>query len=257
MSTTILIGAESRDSGDQLKRMLESNPNYTVFCVYADGPSVLAAVRERKPDILLLDMLLARLDGLAVLREVMGGTLTENPPKTVLLSSFVNPHIAAEAAAGGAEYLLIKPLEGKILCERIEELTGARKSAGPKPKKERTFSLFAEVTGTLHLVGVPAHIKGYQYLREGVILVVKEPESINAVTKVLYPSIARVFDTTPSRVERAIRHAIEVAWERGDLDVLQEIFGYTVSNSKGKPTNSEFIAMLADRMNLRQRGEAV
>ncbi|MBR3691440.1 MAG: sporulation transcription factor Spo0A [Clostridia bacterium] len=255
MSSTILIGAESKDYADQLRSLLAGKADVQCYTAWGDGPSVLAAVRDKKPDVLLLDMLLARLDGLAVLREVMSSR-TAKPPRVIFMTSFINDRISAEAAALGADYLFIKPFEASQISERVDDLLGRRVPAA-KPRRERPFSLYAEVTGLLHTVGVPAHIKGYQYLREGVILAVNDPEAINAVTKVLYPTVAKQFQTTASRVERAIRHAIEVAWERGDLEVLQNIFGYTISNAKGKPTNSEFIAMIADRLILKSRGEAV
>ncbi len=255
MSTLVLIGAETAEYGEQLRSVLSDKRDIRCIILSGDGPAILAAVRDKRPDILLLDMMLARLDGLAVLREVMSGKLAKQP-KVILMTSFINDRISTEAAALGADYLLFKPFEASVLCERVEELAGGN-VLPMRSRKDRPFSLYAEVTGLLHTVGVPAHIKGYQYLREGVILAVNDPEAINAVTKILYPTVAKQFATTASRVERAIRHAIEVAWERGDLEVLQSIFGYTVSNAKGKPTNSEFIAMIADRLTLKSRGEAV
>ena len=153
--------------------------------------------------------------------------------------------------AKGADYYITKPCRTQAVCQRIRQMTA---SAGFEPGQDsRTISLESRVTAIIHDVGVPAHIKGYQYLREAILIAVKDMEVINAVTKVLYPEVAKRFGTTASRVERAIRHAIEVAWDRGDLETLQKYFGYTVSNAKGKPTNSEFIAMIADRLRLEMR----
>ncbi len=256
MSTSLMIGAESREFAEQLKQYLSQDRNLSVTALWGDGPALLAAVREHTPAILVLDMMLARMDGLAVLRSVMSGLVTP-PPRVILMSSFVNDRIASEASAYGADYLIPKPFDPDLLSERVEYLAGGKQPTPLRPRKEHPFSLYGEVTGILHLVGVPAHIKGYQYLRESIMMAVNDPEVINAVTKELYPAVARRYATTPSRVERAIRHAIEVAWERGDLDVLQSIFGYTVSNAKGKPTNSEFIAMISDRLELKSRGEVV
>ena len=251
MSTLVMIGAETAEYGEQLRGVLSDKRDVRCIALSGDGPAILAAVRDKRPDILLLDMMLTRLDGLAVLREVMSGKLAKQP-KVILMTSFVNDRISAEASALGADYLLLKPFEAAVLSERVEELAGGN-VIPMRPRKDRPFSLYAEVTGLLHTVGVPAHIKGYQYLREGVILAVNDPDAINAVTKILYPTVAKRYKTTSSRVERAIRHAIEVAWDRGDVEVLNGFFGYTVSNIKGKPTNSEFISMIADRIRLEQK----
>ena len=171
--------------------------------------------------------------------------------RIILLSVFTTDYIAAAAASFGVDYLLLKPVGQKNVVDRMEEvLETARNAASAAGPDIETM-----VTNVIHEIGVPAHIKGYQYLREAIIIAVNDMDVINAVTKVLYPQVAKTFSTTPSRVERAIRHAIEVAWDRGDLDTLQRFFGYTVSNTKGKPTNSEFIALIADRLQLQLRGQ--
>ena len=159
------------------------------------------------------------------------------------------------AAAEGADYYLMKPCRISTVVERLRQM-GSLYPPGEE-SGSRSQSLESVVTSIIHEIGVPAHIKGYQYLREAIIIAVNDMDVINAVTKVLYPEVAKHFGTTASRVERAIRHAIEVAWDRGDLETLQKYFGYTVSNAKGKPTNSEFIAMIADRLQLERRGRAV
>ena len=174
----------------------------------------------------------------------------ERHPKILVLSSYVRGSIADLAAANGADHYMVKPCRFSTICARIRQLTTFESL---EQDRNHSHSLEAMVTSIIHEVGVPAHIKGYQYLREAILLAVEDMDVINAVTKVLYPEVARRFSTTPSRVERAIRHAIEVAWDRGDLETLQKYFGYTVNSAKGKPTNSEFIAMIADRLQLQRK----
>ncbi len=181
-----------------------------------------------------------------------------------MLSGFINNKVIADCAARGADYFMPKPCDLGALLERVRQLADGEGEELPlegidcRPAarvSRQEADLEAVVTDIIHEIGVPAHIKGYQYLREAIIIAVNDMDVINAVTKVLYPQVAKTFSTTPSRVERAIRHAIEVAWDRGDLDTLQRFFGYTVSNTKGKPTNSEFIALIADRLQLQLRGQ--
>ena len=186
-------------------------------------------------------------------------------PHVIVLSGFVNGKVVGECSALGADYFIYKPCDPEALLARIRQLVGPGRAEGVLPGYELNASrrgpgdagLESVVTDIIHEIGVPAHIKGYQYLREAIILTIRDMDMINAVTKVLYPEVARKFATTPSRVERAIRHAIEVAWDRGDIEVLQKFFGYTVSNIKGKPTNSEFIAMIADHLSLKQKQGAM
>ena len=196
-----------------------------------------------------MDLVLGRIDGLDVLDGV-----ASSPVRTLVLSSFARGSIAGQVAARGGDYYMSKPCRLSSVIERIRLLADQRWAEGPlreEPSPRRLLE--SSVTAIIHEIGVPAHIKGYQYLREAIIMTVEDMDVINAVTKVLYPEVARKFGTTASRVERAIRHAIEVAWDRGDLDTLQKYFGFTVSNAKGKPTNSEFIAMIADRLQLQRR----
>ena len=181
----------------------------------------------------------------------------------IVLSGLVNNKVVTDCSARGADYFMPKPCDTPALLGRMRQLCGLEKCsvsaagfdfrATVQSGARQDLSLEAAVTDIIHEIGVPAHIKGYQYLREAIILTIKNMDMINAVTKVLYPEVAKKYDTTPSRVERAIRHAIEVAWDRGDIEVLQKFFGYTVSNIKGKPTNSEFIAMIADCLSLRRK----
>ena len=210
----------------------------------ADGRELLQLAEKERPDAIVMDLVLTSLDGLEVLD---GLAEMKHRPQVIILSSYIRGSIAEEAAARGAAYYITKPGRVSMVCERIRQVT-AKKT--PAAGNDRGLDLETSVTAIIHEVGVPAHIKGYQYLREAILIAIKDMDVINAVTKVLYPEVAKRFNTTASRVERAIRHAIEVAWDRGDLETLQKYFGYTVSNAKGKPTNSEFIAMIADRLQL-------
>ena len=166
-------------------------------------------------------------------------------------------YVSSAAANLGVRYLMLKPCDMGALVERLEEIRGGESTRHPEKRRPDKTGIETMVTGIIHEIGVPAHIKGYQYLREAIIIAVNDMDVINAITKVLYPQVAKTFQTTPSRVERAIRHAIEVAWDRGDLDTLQRFFGYTVSNTKGKPTNSEFIALIADKLQLQLKSSEV
>ena len=210
-------------------------------------------IGEKQPQILVLDMMLAKRDGISVLKAI---STMEQRPVVLATSGFLTEYVAQAAANLGVQYLMLKPCDMTALTERLEEMRGGqerKQQSRPSGKP----SIEAMVTSIIHEIGVPAHIKGYQYLREAIIIAVNDMDVINAITKVLYPQVAKAFQTTPSRVERAIRHAIEVAWDRGDLDTLQRFFGYTVSNTKGKPTNSEFIALIADKLQLQLKGSQV
>ena len=220
-----------------------------------DGLKVLELVRETHPDVLLTELVLGGIDGLGLLEKI--GELPEGMrPAAIVVSGFSSEHVVTSAAAAGAAYFVQKPCDISALAMRIRGIAGSGKAAAAAPAfrvpARQEQSLEAVVTEIIHEIGIPAHIKGYQYLREAIILTINDMDIINAVTKVLYPAVAKKFGTTPSRVERAIRHAIEVAWDRGDIETLQKYFGYTVSNIKGKPTNSEFIAMIADRLHLQR-----
>ena len=216
----------------------------------ADGAELVALARELKPDAVIMEMVLTGMDGLEVLDEL---SALKDRPKILVLSSYIRGNVIGEAAARGADFFLAKPCKLSTVSQRLRQVMSP---GGLESERESGADLERQVTAIIHEVGVPAHIKGYQYLREAIMIAVKDMDVINAVTKVLYPEVAKTFGTTASRVERAIRHAIEVAWDRGDLETLQKYFGYTVSNAKGKPTNSEFIAMIADRLQLERRDRA-
>lgn len=221
-----------------------------------DGEQVPELVRRLQPDVLVLDLVLRQSDGLGVIQALHREKLHTH---IVVHTRFYTQYVVTECAALGTDYFVPKGNKSlpllldrvrAVAAPRVVDFPGIPVGAAPQPQ---TPDLETMVTDIIHEIGVPAHIKGYQYLREAIILTINDMEIINAVTKVLYPEVARKFNTTPSRVERAIRHAIEVAWDRGDIEVLQKFFGYTVSNIKGKPTNSEFIAMIADSLTLRRK----
>ncbi|MBQ6465438.1 MAG: sporulation transcription factor Spo0A [Oscillospiraceae bacterium] len=255
--TRILLADSNPDFCSLLGDLIDGEKDMELVAAADNGVDALALIAELRPAVLLLDLVLSKLDGLELLRRLPE---TGVRPHVIVLSGFVNNKVVADCSALGADYFMPKPCDAPALLSRIRQLVSAGQSPLPSagfeiaPAQSRQdANLEAVVTDIIHEIGVPAHIKGYQYLREAIILTINDMEMINAVTKVLYPEVARKFATTPSRVERAIRHAIEVAWDRGDIEVLQKFFGYTVSNIKGKPTNSEFIAMIADSLTLKRK----
>ena len=247
---TILIVDESVSFSAQLRHSLEQNPSLCVVGVASDGEQALALLNARQPDMLILDLLLPKLDGISVLK---AASALPKPPLGLVLTRAITEYAAQTAANLGVRYFISKPCSLRTISDHVLQIVAAEQSAAkalPQPPVE------ALVTSIIHEIGVPAHIKGYQYLREAILIAANDMDVLSAVTKVLYPQVAAAFSTTPSRVERAIRHAIELAWARGDLETLQKYFGYTVSNVKGKPTNSEFIALIADRLHLAQKSAA-
>ena len=240
---SVLLADANEDFRGLLRKAIEKSGEFTVVGSVGDGAEALRLIEEKAPELVLADMVLPGLDGFGLLRRAGA----EGKTRFIVISAFCSDRIVQEAMQLGAAYFLPKPCEPESLLERM-------RAALSKPEaSEHPAELKDMVTGIIHEIGVPAHIKGYQYLREAIMIAVDDMDVINAVTKVLYPEVARRFSTTPSRVERAIRHAIEVAWDRGDLETLQRFFGYTVNGAKGKPTNSEFIAMIADRLVLERR----
>ena len=252
--TTVFIADNSEEFCTQLTAALQKSQGFQVVGAANDGEQTLRALTELRPEVLVLDMMLPKRDGISVLRALSG---MEKRPVTLATSGFVTDYVASTAANLGVRYLMLKPCDTAALVERLEEFRGGENLRKPQSRRPDKTGIETMVTGIIHEIGVPAHIKGYQYLREAIIIAVNDMDVINAITKVLYPQVAKTYGTTPSRVERAIRHAIEVAWDRGDLDTLQRFFGYTVSNTKGKPTNSEFIALIADKLQLQLKSSEV
>ena len=252
--TTVIIADNTEEFCSSLTAYLQRANGFQILGTANDGEQAIRMVTERKPDVLVLDMMLAKQDGIAVLKAISS---MERRPAILATSRFVTDYVASAAANLGVRYLMLKPCDMSALVERLEEIRSSDSLRQKASQKSDQTSIETMVTNIIHEIGVPAHIKGYQYLREAIIIAVSDMDVINAITKVLYPQVAKTFQTTPSRVERAIRHAIEVAWDRGDLDTLQRFFGYTVSNTKGKPTNSEFIALIADKLQLQLKSAQV
>ena len=250
---SVIIADNSEEFCAGLTSALKRTEGFQVIATVNDGEQAIRYVTEHKPDVLVLDLMLAKQDGISVLKAISG---MERRPITLATSGFVTEYVANATANLGVRYLMLKPCDMTAIAERLEEIRGGESLRIPLRRSDKT-SIESLVTSIIHEIGVPAHIKGYQYLREAIIIAVNDMDVINAITKVLYPQVAKTFQTTPSRVERAIRHAIEVAWDRGDLDTLQRFFGYTVSNTKGKPTNSEFIALIADKLQLQLKSSEV
>ena len=242
---TVLLADANEEFRGLLRNAIERSGEFTVVGSAGDGMEAVRLIGQYRPELVVMDVVLPGLDGLGVLKQLKD---RGDAAKVIMLSAFCGDRVVAEAMELGASYFLPKPFETEALLDRMHSVFGQ-----PAAPESGSGTLKNMVTSTIHEIGVPAHIKGYQYLREAIIIAVDDMDVINAVTKVLYPEVAKRFATTPSRVERAIRHAIEVAWDRGDLETLQKYFGYTVSNAKGKPTNSEFIAMIADRLVLEQK----
>lgn len=268
---TVLIADDNGDFSATLANYINAEEDFELIGVARDGIEAYDLIKITQPDIVLLDVIMPRLDGLGVLEKINESGM-EKMPLCIMLSAVGQDKITQKAINLGAQYYIVKPFEIDVLIKRIKEVKnlqsiGQIKNNIPYYAKEIKSSyieitsndikseenLEALVTNVIHEVGVPAHIKGYQYLREAIIMVVNNIDIINQITKQLYPEIAHKYHTTASRVERAIRHAIEVAWGRGQQDVVESIFGYTVNAAKGKPTNSEFIAMIADKLRLELR----
>ncbi len=217
----------------------------------ANGEDALYKIDKFHPDVVVMDIWLSKIDSLQVMKSTAALSLTPDlPPAFIMLSPCHQQRLLTEATEAGAAYCLIKPLDMQALQDRILRAAKQRSRRGAPIQTGAGGDIETQVTKIIHQIGVPAHIKGYQYLRTAIMMAIADSDIINSVTKILYPSVAKKYATTSSRVERAIRHAIEVAWDRGDIDTLNAYFGYTVQNNRGKPTNSEFIAMIADNLRL-------
>ena len=252
-TTRVILADDNAEFCELLNGQLKNYTGVELIGRARDGAELLSLIGEKQPDVVVTDVMLPKKDGLSVIRAARELTL-KKPPDFFVLSSFSSASMMAEAMELKVSHFTMKPCDVKDLAKRIAG-HGAAPISFPSPARSLSpeVELEMRVTGIIHDIGVPAHIKGYQYLREAIIMTVNDMDIINAITKVLYPTVAKRYKTTSSRVERAIRHAIEVAWDRGDVEVLNSFFGYTVSNIKGKPTNSEFISMIADRIRLEQK----
>lgn len=224
-----------------------------------NGEDIYQIIKSKKPDVVLLDIIMPKMDGLSVMEKVNNDGEMPSRPSFIVISAVGQERITENAFYLGADYYILKPFNQEMIVNRIKSLKHQIQRRIPEHHMIKPYegkkqflerNLETDVTNIIHEIGVPAHIKGYQYLRDAIMLSVEDVEMLNSITKILYPTIAKNHQTTPSRVERAIRHAIEVAWNRGKMDTIDELFGYTVSNGKGKPTNSEFIALIADKIRL-------
>lgn len=242
-----------------LDDIISSDEELSVVGVAKDGEEAYNVIKTKEPDVVLLDIIMPKLDGLGVLDRVKKDKSIKKTPTFIMVSAIGQEKITEDAFNLGADYYLMKPFDNEMIINRIKHVKRSmdmksceirKVNAYEKAEEYKERNLETDVTEIIHEIGVPAHIKGYQYLRDAIVMSVADMDMLNSITKILYPTIAKKYQTTPSRVERAIRHAIEVAWSRGKMDTIDEMFGYTIHNGKGKPTNSEFIALITDRIRL-------
>lgn len=264
---SVIIADDNKEFCSILNDYLLNQKDIVVTGIAKDGREALTLIEEKKPDLVVLDIIMPHLDGLGVLERLNSMDL-DKFPRIVVLSAVGQDKITQRAITLGADYYVVKPFDMDIFTKRIRDMFNDTIGNNEPVKKQVAMTatemistsnnrgpvdLETEITNIIHEIGVPAHIKGYMYLREAITMVVNDMELLSAVTKELYPSIAKKYNTTASRVERAIRHAIEVAWGRGQVEAINKLFGYTVHNEKGKPTNSEFIAIIADKLRLKNK----
>lgn len=247
-SVNILVADENGEFGKSCEKEL-GKAGYSVTLCERNGDAVIKAVERDNYDALIMDVFMPQTDGLEVL-EYFSKNLTVRPV-TILLSAVSSLDFEGQIISSGADYYFIKPVKPEAVAARLEKLLKWKNNAGKERfSPHRNDDIEVVISDIMRQIGVPAHIKGYQYLRTSIELCINDPEMLGSVTKILYPTVAKQYSTTASRVERAIRHAIEVAWDRGDVDVLSSFFGYTIDSNRGKPTNSEFIAMISDKIRL-------
>lgn len=244
----VLIADDNRDFCQLLKDFIEKQPDMEVTGIAYNGVEVIENLSRQVPDVMILDIIMPHLDGIGVLEKLSTMSLSHRPKVIVVLTAFGQENITRRVVQLGADYYVLKPFDIEVLVNRVRQLTTGYVPAPAPLLKQRNLDV--EVTNIIHEVGIPAHIKGYLYLRDAILMVTNRIELLGAITKELYPMIASKYKTTPSRVERAIRHAIEVAWNRGNVETINGLFGYTINLDRGKPTNSEFIAMVADKMRM-------
>ena len=245
---------------DLLGEVIGNDKDLTLVGKASNGEEMYQIIKNKEPDVVLLDLIMPKMDGLSVMERVSEDRNLKKSPNFIVITAVGQERITEDAFKKGASYNIMKPFHNETVLNRIKHIQSevhSRRNIGggtlqPHEKKP-PLSLETHVTNIIHEIGIPAHIKGYHYLRDAIIMAIEDMDVLNAITKILYPTVAKKHQTTSSRVERAIRHAIEVAWSRGKLDTLEALFGYTVSTGKGKPTNSEFIALIADKIRLEQK----
>ncbi len=246
---SVLLTGEKDESTQKLAAALRGNGMEVKLCA-RNGAELLKLCEDIHPDVIVMDAFLQHIDAMGVLSRIN----VKEPlsrPLIIVISGIDNPNFEREITKCGVDYFFLKPIDAQMVAERVVQIS-SWKGVSSSSRKENHEDLNVEITEILHQIGVPAHIKGYQYVREAIRLTVENPDMINSVTKILYPTVAKGHKSTASRVERAIRHAIEVAWDRGDVDVLNSYFGYTIQSQRGKPTNSEFVAMISDKIRLKR-----
>lgn len=255
----IAIADDNEKMVDLLGSIITNDKELELVGQANNGEEIYEIIRSKEPDVVLLDIIMPKMDGLSLMEKVNQDKNVRKQPSFIIVSAVGQERITENAFSLGADYYILKPFDNKMLLNRIKNIRNLKERKAGEMRKVKQYenkdeyrkrNLETDVTNIIHEIGVPAHIKGYQYLRDAIIYSVNDMEMLNSITKILYPTIAKKHQTTPSRVERAIRHAIEVAWSRGKMDTIDELFGYTVSNGKGKPTNSEFIALIADKIRL-------
>ncbi|QKY69286.1 sporulation transcription factor Spo0A [Lentibacillus sp. CBA3610] len=254
---SVCLVDDNRELVELMEEYFDGQPDIEVTGIAYNGRECLEMLEDTDPDVIVLDIIMPHIDGLGVLNTIRESERGHNP-NVIMLTAFGQEEVMKKAVDLGASYFILKPFEMDNLAEQVRQVQGTKtiKQAVPKKtnsKERNKKDLEASITNIIHEIGVPAHIKGYMYLREAITMVYNDIELLGSITKVLYPDIAKKFNTTASRVERAIRHAIEVAWSRGNVESISALFGYTVNISKAKPTNSEFIAMVADRLRLEHK----
>lgn len=247
---SVLLTDEKDDATLKLATVLRSNKMDVRMCA-KNGAELLKLYEEYHPEVIIMDAFLQHIDAMGVISRINMKDPVKRP-LIIVMSGIDNPNFEREITRCGVDYYFLKPIDPQMMAERIIQIS-SWKGVGITAHYEAQEDLTVVITDILHQIGVPAHIKGYQYVREAIRLTVENPEMLNSVTKILYPTVAKNFKSTSSRVERAIRHAIEVAWDRGDVEVLNSYFGYTIQSQRGKPTNSEFVAMISDKIRLKRR----
>lgn len=241
-----------------LTDILEKDKDIDIIGTANDGYEAIEVIKEKKPDVVLLDLIMPKLDGLGVMERIGNDKNFEKKPSFIVVTAIGQERITENAFALGASYYIMKPFDNNVLISRIKQVKSdyrivygeSKLTAYENKASYIERNLESDVTTIIHEIGVPAHIKGYHYLRDAIMMSINDAEMLNSITKLLYPTIAKKHKTTSSRVERAIRHAIEVAWSRGKMDTIDSLFGYTINNGKGKPTNSEFVALITDKIRL-------
>ena len=255
----VAIADDNEKMLELLESIVGSDDDLELVGKACNGEELIAIIREKVPEVVLLDLIMPKTDGLSVMEKVKEDSSINKRPAFIVITAVSQETITEDAFEMGADYYILKPFDNEMVLNRIKHTRKHMEKNYMEVKKVKAYeskmeymerNLETDVTNIIHEIGVPAHIKGYQYLRDSIIMSIKDMEMLNSITKILYPTIAKKHQTTPSRVERAIRHAIEVAWSRGKMDTIDELFGYTVNGGKGKPTNSEFIALIADKVRL-------